>query len=244
MKRKAFTLIELLVVIAIIAILASILFPVFARAREQARKASCASNLKQIGLGVMMYTQDYDETYPVANMGYPNSHIYEVLVPYIKSEQVWICPSAGVIMNGSTKVASGGYGMNICGLVYTGSGNRGNGFGWVGTVNTDPANDKRCTTDGNFVTLAAVSYPAETVFAGDPVSNGYTGNGAQLFANDRNRIPVLHGGQVGPFYKNPAVNLSSFEGGGNYVFADGHVKFLSNSQAWSNRSQMFNVVRN
>ena len=64
-----FTLIELLVVIAIIAILAAILFPVFARARENARRASCMSNLKQIGLGMMMYVQDYDEQYPVGIVG-------------------------------------------------------------------------------------------------------------------------------------------------------------------------------
>lgn len=64
-QRHAFTLIELLVVIAIIAILAAILFPVFARARENARRTSCASNLKQIGLGIMQYTQDYDERYPL-----------------------------------------------------------------------------------------------------------------------------------------------------------------------------------
>src|SRR5579872_2787695 len=62
--RRGFTLIELLVVIAIIAILAAILFPVFARAREQARKASCISNMKQLGLAALMYTQDYDETWP------------------------------------------------------------------------------------------------------------------------------------------------------------------------------------
>src|SRR5712671_1300821 len=65
-NRRAFTLIELLVVIAIIAILAAILFPVFAQAREKARQTSCLSNTKQMGLGIMMYVQDYDETFPPA----------------------------------------------------------------------------------------------------------------------------------------------------------------------------------
>src|SRR5207302_5942836 len=67
-SRTAFTLIELLVVIAIIAILAAILFPVFAQAREKARQANCLSNFKQIGLGVMMYVQDWDETYPTSRL--------------------------------------------------------------------------------------------------------------------------------------------------------------------------------
>src|SRR4030081_1263811 len=65
LKRRGFPLIELLVVIAIIAILAAILFPVFASAREKARQASCQSNLRQLGLATLMYTQDYDETYPL-----------------------------------------------------------------------------------------------------------------------------------------------------------------------------------
>jgi prepilin-type N-terminal cleavage/methylation domain-containing protein/prepilin-type processing-associated H-X9-DG protein len=94
-SRRAFTLIELLVVIAIIAILAAILFPVFARAREQARKTVCASNLKQIGLACHMYAQDYDELFPcdyhVCN---PHTRLAGELMPYMKNYQILYCPSA------------------------------------------------------------------------------------------------------------------------------------------------------
>jgi len=108
-KRAAFTLIELLVVIAIIAILAAILFPVFAQARESARKASCISNTKQLGLGVMMYVQDYDEMYPCNSWDTPpigtadtDAHnagflsatqwVWRIM-PYIKNKQIFVCPS-------------------------------------------------------------------------------------------------------------------------------------------------------
>ena len=95
-QKRAFTLIELLVVIAIIAILASILFPVFARARENARRASCMSNLKQIGLGIMMYVQDYDEKYPPSNITNEGTGYFwwQLLDPYTKSTQLEFCPSA------------------------------------------------------------------------------------------------------------------------------------------------------
>jgi prepilin-type N-terminal cleavage/methylation domain-containing protein len=110
--RKGFTLIELLVVIAIIAILAAILFPVFARARENARRASCLSNVKQIGLGFLQYLQDYDGRYPrtvTERQGSDSSRFGSVpdtaadrtvfsirakLQPYVKSEQLFKCPSA------------------------------------------------------------------------------------------------------------------------------------------------------
>lgn len=91
--RRGFTLIELLVVIAIIAILAAILFPVFARAREKARQASCSSNVKQIMLGVTMYAQDYDERTPANGDVLAGRGYVEVLEPYIKNQNLWNCPS-------------------------------------------------------------------------------------------------------------------------------------------------------
>src|SRR5438094_4320345 len=92
---QGFTLIELLVVIAIIAILAAILFPVFGRARENARRSSCQSNVKQIMLGVAQYTQDYDESYPPIgiHIGSTDINYFRLIHPYIKSTQVMVCPS-------------------------------------------------------------------------------------------------------------------------------------------------------
>lgn len=132
-KLNGFTLIELLVVIAIIAILAAILFPVFARARENARRASCMSNLKQLGLGMMMYVQDYDGNYParyyragsstpgggssgaIIGMIVPgtSSSTYTntdwILEPYTKSLQLAVCPS----WTGDVPTQGGGYAYNL-----------------------------------------------------------------------------------------------------------------------------------
>jgi len=105
-SRKGFTLIELLVVIAIIAILAAILFPVFAQARAKARQASCISNVKQMSLAFMMYVQDYDETFPFWNWGDSNglsgtrtpnhfeSFWVNAIYPYVKNGGVYACPSS------------------------------------------------------------------------------------------------------------------------------------------------------
>ena len=132
-RKNGFTLIELLVVIAIIAILAAILFPVFAQAREKARQASCQSNLKQIGLAFKMYIQDYDEKWPsnqipstgaspipcctygqlgssAVDFGY-NGWISNALIPYTKNQQIYACPSSNATAfndawNGGNKVSS------------------------------------------------------------------------------------------------------------------------------------------
>ncbi len=97
-KQAGFTLIELLVVIAIIAILAAILFPVFARAREKARQTSCLSNVKQLVLSINMYTQDYDECLPMSrhrsNPTYSWAGWNTLVEPYVKNTQVFICPSS------------------------------------------------------------------------------------------------------------------------------------------------------
>jgi prepilin-type N-terminal cleavage/methylation domain-containing protein/prepilin-type processing-associated H-X9-DG protein len=93
-NRSAFTLIELLVVIAIIAILAAILFPVFAQAREKARQSSCLSNEKQLALGILMYVQDYDETFPCGlQESWWDNTWYRTTAPYVKNEGVFRCPT-------------------------------------------------------------------------------------------------------------------------------------------------------
>jgi len=120
-NHRAFTLIELLVVIAIIAILAAILFPVFAQARAKARQAACLSNMKQIGLAVAMYVQDYDETYPPSQNNPPsppapaNAVISwpTMIYPYVKNEGIFVCPagetapiSVSLTSNGTTTTGS------------------------------------------------------------------------------------------------------------------------------------------
>src|SRR2546427_9810963 len=123
MKRKGFTLIELLVVIAIIAILAAILFPVFAQARAKARAISCLSNTKQLGLAVQMYVQDYDETFaqnlylaPTPTAPARVNTFYDSHIPYTKNAQIVVCPGDPVPQTWS------GF-LRTCGYPFTSAGN-------------------------------------------------------------------------------------------------------------------------
>ena len=225
LKRRGFTLIELLVVIAIIAILAAILFPVFARARENARRASCQSNLKQLSLGITQYTQDYDEAFPLSTTAVAAASTGQVIgwadaiYPYVKSRQIYQCPSETF---GPTDVAdTAGY--------------------------TDYWLNKNAGDGGQ--TLPVVVYPTLSILLGD----GGTDTGATILANSTARYRT--NGCNGAGQSNAAgldrfqpvcgsaglaTNLA---GGGfrhlegtNIAFIDGHVKwFKSNSAQGSAR---------
>lgn len=110
-KRPGFTLIEILVVIAIIAILAAILFPVFARARENARRSSCQSNMKQLSLSVIQYVQDYDGLLPVLHNSGTVTSPFAPVEPYFKSTQILACPSAPTMKNQLPSVYATQYGF-------------------------------------------------------------------------------------------------------------------------------------
>lgn len=184
-KSKGFTLIELLVVIAIIAILAAILFPVFARARENARRSSCMSNLKQQGLGVMQYTQDYDEKYPAAYYYKDNNnstggymHWSGMIRPYVKSDQLFVCPSdasGGLLPTNpadpSYSPAANGLDGQVPRLSYT--------------ANSVVFPRKRRTADGgNTVSMAAIDESAKLIMLAELSSSASCVQGTSAASSD------------------------------------------------------------
>ncbi len=209
--RRAFTLIELLVVIAIIAILAAILFPVFARARENARRSSCQSNLKQIGLGVAQYMQDYDGRYfpqSAANVGQGGA--WTLIQPYMKSIQIFRCPSATTASsdNPLAEPYSGTYGQTAFSTYFFNT----------GLTNGDPGRQE-----------SELAFPSLTILSGDngPYNSAnyrpYNGNGygcATLVPNCTDAIDMTAAKR----------HLES----ANYLFCDGHVKSQKPEQIYGN----------
>jgi prepilin-type N-terminal cleavage/methylation domain-containing protein/prepilin-type processing-associated H-X9-DG protein len=159
--RPAFTLIELLVVIAIIAILAAILFPVFAQAREKARAISCLSNTKELGLAVLMYVQDYDESYPMSayspDLATGGNHVVSTmdeLYPYVKNAQIFQCPDNPKQYNYPAIFAS--LGLQTSNIFTYGS------YIFNITVIADGPNNLLTGNSRPIQTDASIPYPADT----------------------------------------------------------------------------------
>jgi prepilin-type N-terminal cleavage/methylation domain-containing protein/prepilin-type processing-associated H-X9-DG protein len=247
-----FTLIELLVVIAIIAILAAILFPVFAQAREKARQTTCTSNLKQAGLAILMYAQDYDETLPYAAInppGQPLTMWYDLVEPYVKSG------TGGVIT-----AASGGAGRRQAPFYICPSfGNKqipmrtGDPMPHAfPEAQLDPA--LGYVTNGIIMPMFHNMLPGVS-FPGKITALGALNAPAQVVmaAHGRGTRPAIAGDDTTctgtesgfPPLPNPAINNASVycaarylhNGGVPYLFADGHVKWFRGPVAsWTERS--------
>lgn len=253
-KTRAFTLIELLVVVAIIAILAAILFPVFGRARENARRTSCQSNLKQIGLGLMQYTQDYDERMPRAYFGggerrtimdatHNRRSWNDVIFPYVKSEQVFACPSAPAPPSGSNRDLQRyrnpempGYSL---GLHQYNAGS----YAVNAAFHTDTTKNSPVQWPDNGkqdVSIAQIAQTATTIFAGDGGNwdttalgwittrhLAYSWNGPNSGVPAVNKTlasyPVGYNTNMGTSWSAiPARHLETV----NMLFCDGHVKAM------------------
>jgi prepilin-type processing-associated H-X9-DG protein/prepilin-type N-terminal cleavage/methylation domain-containing protein len=224
-RETGFTLVELLFVIAIIAILSALLFPVFHQAREQARRATCQSNLKQIGVAFFAYLQDWDDVYPSGLTPVPAPH-YGVgwvgaLLPYCKTMDVYRCRS--------DYARGGGYWMSYAYNVNIGGGNTGGGFTGTGAP------------------MASFQGTASTVLLFEVNSRGIRldpQQGMEL-GGDAPNVNSPSGG-FGPVYSRPNFGVGDAEyatgwlsslplrlgssprhaGGANYAYADGHVRYL------------------
>ena len=252
LSRSGFTLIELLVVIAIIAILAAILFPVFSKARAAARKTSCLSNIKQLTLGMTMYAQDYDETFPQWNWGQSSQYFtndgttiwWNAIYPYVKNAQVYVCPDNKYTTKTKDDGAWGYFKANADPVKFAQSTNTNVALATVclGYAANEPISVL-------YPNLAGLPRPAETLLIADGwttlsgFADHFSDNGNNQYDYVRiNRIAypngwdqswfnngVASGATDGPF--DPAWDqFARHTGGNNIGYVDGHARYLAVSQ--------------
>lgn len=245
-SHQAFTLIELLVVVSIIAGLAAILFPVFSRARENARRASCMSNLKQMGLAMTMYTQDYDERMMSLSLGekggdyefspYPDGRTYDTniwraaLYAYVKNVQVFNCPSAdsAIYWKGNRNSWST-YAYNYSkpsGPAFSADGSRGVSLG---------------ANSGGAI-LAAIETPSETIAIAEGSTDRLIANFTDSNVSDGHVVTEETIKDTGECYEGAknytsclrAPHLDTM----NVLFVDGHVKAMPWRSILSDRNSV------
>lgn len=233
-RDSGFTLIELLVVVAIIAVLAAIMFPVFARVRENARRASCSSNLKQIGLAVLQYTQDYDEKMPPSmNKAVDSSDTpwHTLMLPYTRTVSVFRCPSntsskTSLVYGSDTSDTPGGVRRSY--IANGGIETAGGTAPKRGTGGLRPWQDQRNITVAVTIPIVSLTNPTTTISATETKGINLSDATAQWMS----------------CFMDPSRTFTNHLGTANFLFVDGHVKAMQPTATATPEINMWTINNN